>query len=498
MKINKYILELAVFLCGAVVMIFELVGSRVLAPYIGTSIFVWTSLIGTILASLSIGYYFGGKLADKKSTLPGLSMIIFCAAVAVGITTVCKDPLLTFLQTSLNDIKLVSIIASFLLFCPASIAMGMISPYAAKLKIQNLDSSASTIGGLSALSTCGSIFGTFFAGFYLIPHFGTNRLLLILSITLGITSIFLALEKFLKLKLLVVLFLLSGFPVFQAFDDLYKQHGFMDIDTAYNRIWIFERVDAKTQKPVRVMGINNENHSSMFLESSDLVNEYTKYYNLATYFYPNFETTLMLGGAAYSYPKEFLRLYPKATMDVAEIDPEVTELAKQYFRLEENSRLHIFHEDARVYLNTTKKKYDVIFGDAFTSFYSVPYQLTTIEAVQKTYDALSENGVVILNLISSLEGPKGLFARAEYATYKRIFPQVYMLPVTFPDDPKKVQNIILVALKSKEVPSFQSEDPVLHSYLQHRMTKKIEEDAGILTDDFAPVDYYMSKTIDSD
>lgn len=179
MKISKYLLEIVVFVCGAVVMIFELVGSRVLGPYFGTSIVVWTSLIGIILGSLSLGYYLGGKIADKKSSFKGLSLIIFFAAISIGLTVIIKDFWLFVLQNSFTDIRTSSVLASLSLFLPASVFLGMVSPYAVKLKLKNLNTSASTVGTLYAISTIGSIFGTFLSGFYLIPHFGTNKLLII-------------------------------------------------------------------------------------------------------------------------------------------------------------------------------------------------------------------------------------------------------------------------------------------------------------------------------
>jgi len=243
------------------------------------------------------------------------------------------------------------------------------------------------------------------------------------------------------------------------------------------------------------MGINNENHSSMFLDSDELVSEYTKYYHLAKHFNPNFKKTLMLGGAGYSYPKDFLHKYPGATIDVVEIDPKVTELAKKYFRLEESPRLTIYHEDGRVFLNKTQEKYDVIFGDAFSSHYSLPYQLTTKEAVQKKYNILNDDGMVILNLISAIEGEKGKFLRAEYATYKSLFPQVYLFPVTYSLYGNIVQNIILVALKSEKEQTLHDSDPKLDEYLLHLWKKTVDADMPILTDDFAPVDYYINKTI---
>ena len=495
MKISKYLLEIVVFVCGAVVMIFELVGSRVLGPYFGTSLFVWTSLIGIILGSLSLGYYLGGKIADKKSSFKGLSLIIFLAAISIGLMVSIKDFWLIVLQNSFRDIRTSSVLASLSLFLPASVFLGMVSPYAVKLKITNLNTSASTVGNLYAISTTGSIFGTFLAGFYLIPHFGTNKLLIILSVTLLIISLILSAKKGTWIKLSVFAIVVIGWFVISGLNYMLPESGFIDVDTAYNRIWIYDRIDYRTNKTVKMMGINNENNSSMFLDSDELVNEYTKYYHLAKHFNPNFKKTLMLGGAGYSYPKDFLHKYPEATIDVVEIDPKVTELAKKYFRLEENPRLTIYHEDGRVFLNKTQEKYDAIFGDAFNSLHSLPYQLTTKEAVQKKYNILNDDGIVILNIISAIEGEKGKFLRAEYATYKSLFPQVYLFPVTYSGSSNMVQNIILVALKSEKDQTFNDSDPKLNEYLQHLWKKTVDADIPILTDNFAPVAYYINKTI---
>ncbi len=201
----------------------------------------------------------------------------------------------------------------------------------------------------------------------------------------------------------------------------------------------------------------------------------------------------MLGGAGYSFPKDYLAKYPKATLDVVEIDPGVTALAKKYFALEDHPNLNIFHEDARVFLNQNTKQYDAIFGDAFSSWYLVPYQLTTKEAVQREYNSLSMSGIIILNIVSSIEGEMGEFFRAEYKTYKEVFPQVYLLPVGHPNDPTRIQNIILVALKSPEAPIWSSTDPEISGFLSHLWRKPIPDEMPILTDDYAPVDHYIGK-----
>lgn len=495
MKIYKYILEIVVFVCGAVVMVFELVGSRMLGPYFGTSIFVWTSLIGIILGSLSIGYYLGGKIADKKPNFNGLSLVIFLAAISIGLTIFIKDFLLVALQANFTDIRISSVFASLILFLPASVLLGIVSPYAVKLKIESLNTSGSTVGNLYAISTAGSIIGTFLSGFYLIPRFGTNKLLIILSITLIAVSLALSVKNYAKIKLFVFTIIVVSWFAINGLNYISEKNGFVDVDTSYNRIWIYNHIDPETNKLVKIMAVNNENYSSMFLDGDELVNEYTKYYHLAEHFNPNFKKTLMLGGAGYSYPKDFLLKYPEAKIDVIEIDPKVTELAKKYFKLKEDPRLTIYHEDGRVYLNKTQEKYDVIFGDAFSSHYSLPYQLTTKEAIQKEYDVLNDGGVVVLNIISAIEGARGEFLRAEYATYKNIFPQVYLFPVRNLHDENVVQNIMLVALKSKKSPEFASVSSKLNEYLKHLWRKEVGSDMPILTDDYAPLDYYISKAI---
>jgi len=471
-------------------MIFELVGSRVLGPYFGTSTIVWASLIGVIMGSLSLGYYIGGKLADKDSSFKNLSLIILFSAISISLTIFIKDSLLLVLQ--INTI-IGSILASLFLFFPASFFLGMVSPYAAKLKIENLNTSGTTIGNLYAISTAGSIVGTFLSGFYLIPNFGTNKLLIILSLSLVMVSLLISTTNHIKIKLSLLFFVFITLLVSYGIDSIGAKNGFIDIDTAYNRIWIYDRIDTNTNKPVKIMGINNENHSSMFLDSDDLVSKYAKYYNLASHFNPDFKKTLILGGAGYSYPKYFLLKYPEATIDVVEIDPKVTELARKYFRLTENERLNIYHEDGRIFLNKTKNKYDIIFGDAFSSRNSLPYQLTTKEAVQRKYDILNDNGIVVLNIISAIDGKRGEFLRAEYATYKSIFPQVFIFPVTFLDNGEKPQNIILIALKSEKEQAFTNIDPEINEYLQRLWKKEISLDIPVLTDDFAPVDHYISR-----
>lgn len=491
---KRYLLEVVVFLCGAIVMILEIVGARVLAPYLGTSIVVWTSLIGIILGSLSLGYWWGGKLADRKPSYRVFSLIIFLSGVFVALVTFSKEILLIAIRAYVSDVRMSASVATLALFAVPSVLLGMVSPYAVKLRIDDLNKSGATVGYLYAISTIGSIIGTFLAGYVLIAYFGNTKILLVLSLALILTSLLANLGMLPKTRFAAIaavavsLFLVERVNLF----GMAQPSGFIDVDTQYSRVWIFDTNDEKTKRPIKLMMIGNENSSAMFLNHDDLVFDYTKYYRLATHFSPDIKNALMLGGGGYSYPKDFLKRLPEATLDVVEIDPALTDLARKYFALKDNDRLMIYHEDGRMFINTTRNKYDAVFIDVFKSLRVLPYQLTTQEAVQKIYDALSDNGVVLVNTISGITGANGKFLRAEYATYRTLFPQVYLFPVRDPEDGESSQNIVMIALKSPDKPSLHSANPELNEYLKHLWTKKIQMDLPVLTDDFAPVDHYLA------
>jgi predicted membrane-bound spermidine synthase len=186
---KKYFLEIVVFVCGAVVMAYEIVGSRMLGPYVGTSMVVWSSIIGIILLSLSLGYYYGGKLADKNPKHKNLAIIVIVSALLIIISTLFKDTLLNGLLNITNNVKVVSVLASILLFSLPAIGLGMVSPFAARLKMKDVKTSGATVGYLYAISTLGSITGTFLAGFYFIPSFRITTILMILALILVLSAL---------------------------------------------------------------------------------------------------------------------------------------------------------------------------------------------------------------------------------------------------------------------------------------------------------------------
>src|SRR5258706_1481924 len=188
---KSYILDITVFACGAIVMIFEIIGSRILSPFIGTSTYVWTSLIGIILGSLSLGYWFGGRVADRRPDVKLLAAVILTASGLISLTVLVKDVLLSLIASAAVGLEIKALVASIILFAPASVCMGFVTPFAVRLKMPSLDNTGSTVGNLYAISTVGSILGTFAAGFFLIPFVGSVRTLYLIAAGLLILSILL-------------------------------------------------------------------------------------------------------------------------------------------------------------------------------------------------------------------------------------------------------------------------------------------------------------------
>jgi spermidine synthase len=496
---KKYSLELIVFLAGAVTMIFELTGARTLGPYFGASIFIWTSLIGIVMGSLSIGYWLGGKLSVRKSNNTLLSIFLLIAGLLILISAISNIYILDRVVKYFHGFRMQTVVSSILLFGPASVFLGAILPYAVKLKTESLQTTGSTVGNLYALSTVGSIVGTFLGGFILVPEFGHSNILFSLALLLGISAfvLFVLIKKIIPgIISVAILILISVIWI----KDYTKEKSYIDVDTTYNRVIIYETTDEPTKRPVRMLLVNDERSAAMFLDKDDdLVFEVLKYYRMVEHFNPYLKTSLMIGGSGYAYPKDYLKRYPDAKMDVVEIDPGLTKLAEKYFNLPDDPRLEIYHEDGRTFLNRTDKKYDAIFMDAYKSLITIPFQLTTKEAIQNIYNSLNDEGVVYANIISSMDEETNYFLRNEYATYKSIFPQVYLFAVQYPnpteEEKSHFQNIMLVGLKSDIVPSFSSPNEELNHYLGNKLETDFLKPPTILTDEYAPVEFFSSKVL---
>ena len=432
-------------------MIYEITGSRIVAPFIGTSTYVWTSLIGVILAALSLGYWLGGKMADRKPDVRVLSAAIFAAGGLVSVTILLQEPILMFVSAAPVGLEFRSLLASLLLFAPASVALGFVIPYASKLRIASLDETGSTVGRLYALSTIGSIAGTFAAGFILIPFVGSTRTLYLVAAVLFAVAVLLAGFSFTRFNFAALTVFVLGIVSSEIGSSyLAGASNLHDIDTEYTRVRVFDTVHPETGRPMRALMTDPATlQSAKYLDGDDLALDYTRFYHLVRFYRPDHRHSLMIGGAGFSFPQDFLREYPEARIDVVEIDPRMTAIARQHFGLVDSPRLRIFHEDGRVFLNKAPEAaYDAVMMDAFGSLFTVPHHLTTIEAVRRLHAVLNDEGVVILNIGSAIRGPASLFLQAEMATYQAVFPHVHLYKVRPEARDDRLQNLIIVAAKT--------------------------------------------------
>ena len=478
-------LHSCIFLCGAALMIIELTGSRILAPFLGTSLVVWTSLIGIILASLSLGAWWGGILADRRPQPRLLGRIVLLAAWATAAIGLSKTWVLETLQNT-GSLHAVAITATVALFAPAAILLGMVPPFAVRLCLQDREHGGRISGSLYAVSTIGSIVGTFLAGFVLIAWVGSTAILFITAAVLGLAA-WLANPADKPLKgASIVLFLLALYFCHQQ--DLWlAQQGFYDRDTPYNRVLVYTSREEGSGRYTREMVTGPQGRqSAMYLDDPiELALPYTRFYRLLEHYRPQAQRMLVLGGGGYSFPKYALAHYPNMHIDVVELDPGITQLARSHFELSDHPRLRIVEEDARTFLRKVKQPYDVILCDVFNSHYSIPFHLVTVEAVRLLRSALQANGVVLVNLLASPEGVASGFYKTLRATFALVFPSVQTFAVIDPEAGHLWQNLVLTA--GRNPPSQPAGEPMIRKMLSHQLP----DPTGTwppFTDDYAPVD----------
>jgi spermidine synthase len=481
-----------VFVSGAVVMALELVGSRLLAPVYGDSIFVWGSLIGIVMTSLSVGYFFGGRLADRQPSFVTFSLIIFSAGLFTLLIPSTSSMVLEVVSYSGLGERYGPVLSSILLLAIPTTLLGMVSPYAIRLATDSLVKVGGISGSLYSISTAGSICGTFFTVFALIPAFNVRSIILSLGVVLVAASLIgLAWGlRVLSIMIIVVMMVppafLGGSVAIRGGTIVYQK------DTPYNTLTVVDN----EERGVRTIYLNNMPHSAMYLNGSNsAVFTYTDYFNLALVFNTGVESVLFIGGGGFSGPKQFLEYYPDVNVDVVEIDPQVVKAARDYFNVSDDPRLRVFVDDGRAFLGGAGK-YDLVVLDAYSKTY-VPFHLMTLEFFEALDEHLEPDGILVSNLISSLIGDTSDLLRAEYKTVNLVFPQVYLFH-TRTSLMSQVQNIILIAAKTTNRQSVEDltatamEAPerseTLVKYSKTLFESEVRtEDLPVLTDDYAPV-----------
>ena len=482
---KKYKLEIIVFLSGAIGMGLELIAARVLSPYVGSSNVVWTSIIGIILVSMSLGYWLGGKKADKEASGNVLSRLLLGSALFTSIIPLLETIVVKEFAGIVSNLIVAAILCAIIVFSIPSFILAMISPFAVKMKSMQETEIGSLSGRISSLSTIGSITGTFLMGFVLIPNIGVTNINIGITILLVVMSI-LARDDINKkyilstISLVVVMIILMfiGKWVFK----LANPEILVDTDSQYSRIWVKQVNTAKTT--YKTLQVDTGLESYIDTETGEMGAMYLRYYDLFEYLNKDAKSTLMIGGAAYTYPIHYLQKYQDKTIDVVEIDEKMTQIAEEQFGLNaKDERLKIYTQDGRSYLNYSENKYDTILIDAFKGL-NAPFELTTYEALVHAKNMLNDNGIVLTNIISSLEGEDTDFIEYEYATYKAVFDDVKIFQVQDRDYTES-QNLILVGIKGNpQINEDKYEE--YKNYLNMEITN-FKTGKNIVTDDFAPI-----------
>lgn len=478
-----YRYELIAALSGAVVMMLELVGARMVAPYFGTSIYVWTAMIGVILGSLSFGYWYGGKLADRGADNRGLAMILSVSAGLIGLSMLFQEPLLKAVAGLGVDVRFQAVIAALFLFAPASCLLGIVSPYVVKLKLSSLSTAGRSVGQLYAAGTAGSIIGTFATGYWLISWFGNFTLGLSLVVLLLAVS-FIANTKVWRWGRIII----AVIAVMVLIAPKSANAGIVaDIDSAYSRYQVSE-MQSDDGKRLRLLLTDNQGAQSGYIvgEPNTTVFDYIEGFKTVADAYGPMKSMLMIGGGAYTFPSMIARQQPDATVDVVEIDPKLDEIATKYFDFRPTSNVHLTHQDGRAFLNQNKHAYDLVYVDAFSSL-SPPYQLATVEASRALRAATSPGGLAVANVIARPQTDDLYFA-ATYHTYRQVFESVKIYRVQASADVKRRQNLLFVMGDSSSVARISKE-------LQRYSEVAYPSHGQLLRDDHAPVDQLINASV---
>jgi spermidine synthase len=482
-------------------MVLEMAGSRVVAPYMGTSLVVWTSLIGIIMVSLTLGYWLGGIVADRRPEMSILHYIILAAALVTAIVGAAASPVLEALSSSVRNVYIASVIAAAVLFAVPSALLGMVSPFIVRLAMHNVLSSGGTVGKFSALSSAGSIIGTFLGGFVLISFFSSRTILFMVAFTLALAALIVRGGRAVLPVIAAIFAAACGF--YYESDDMAREARFMattemsgeiTVETHYNTIRVMERAANGTNLRIRILQTDPLGAQSLMYvdRPNDLYSDYTKFYDLAFHYKPDVKKILMLGGGGYCVPKHITATRPGAAVDVVELDPGITGVARKYFNLEDRPGQRIFHEDARMFVNRESEalsqnaqKYDAVFEDVFGSSYNIPFHMTTAECMKKIRAMMTDDGVFVVNIISSIDGE--LFSGI-YSSVASAFPTVMIYPATYPNSSRVRQNIMIVALANENEPYRVPDDDYMASLLAHRWTNSFVPRVAAFTDAFAPVE----------
>jgi spermidine synthase len=413
-------MPLLVFVVGAGSLGSEIAGARLLAPYFGASTVIWANTIATVLTALSIGYWLGGRLADRRPDLRVMCTIVQCAAVATALVPLVGRPVLGGAVEALDEIAagafLGSLLAVTVLLAVPVLLMGTIAPFAIRLSVATVDEAGQVAGRLYAISTIGSLAGVFASALVLIPLVGTQRTFLLFALAMSVVAAIALPRRWWLVPLALAAAL--AIPTGGIKDESEDGAVIHETDTEYQYARVIERSDGE-----RWLELNEgiAIHSLYRPDSYLTDNVWDDYLvlPLAVVDRP-LRSVAILGNAAGTTARAYGHYFPRTEIDGVEIDGELTDIGRRYFDMR-NPRLSTHTDDARPFLRRSGGGYDVIMVDAYRQPY-IPFYLITEEFFELCRDRMTDNGALIVN-IGHPEGDEEL-EKVATATLERVFPHV--------------------------------------------------------------------------
>lgn len=488
--------------CGALVMLLEVLGSRVIGPFFGASLFVWTALISVTLVSLAAGYAAGGVVADR-SPRPGiLYALVLVSGLLVLLVPLAKGPVLG--ACSSMGIRAGALAAAGLLFAPPLVLLGTVSPFVVRLAAREASRIGRTVGLLSAISTAGSFLGTLLTGYWLIPAVGVSRIFTYgggLLVLLGASWFVLfgtrraSAGAAVGIALLAVPvasgLLVPGAATVSTRPDGTRVTQLLRQDTFYGALRVVEYEGAELR--TRELVVDGAIQGGVDARTGQSIYEYAYALQwMPRVLHPGGRTALVVGLGAGIVPAWFESQGVRC--DVVDIDPAVLAAARSFFGFHVSGE--IFLEDGRSHLERSAKRYDYVVLDIFSGD-STPLHLLSREALAAAADRLAPDGVLAVNLIGSTRR-EPFVAASVVATLRTVLPVVQAYPLFQADEEDGFGNIELFAYRGAEraVPpgSFDGfavhrlADPRLRSWLSRPFVFPAGTEARVLTDDFNPLD----------
>lgn len=475
--LGKTWLYCTVFLTGAAVMVIELLGTRLIAPFYGASLYVWTSLISVTLIALALGYYLGGIWADRIRS--GLSLIIAVAGLLTLIIPWLTGPVL--LATDPLGLRLGSFVSTLVLFSPSLVMLGMIGPFAVKLSTSTLADVGASTGSIYAVSTVGSVIGTLFLGFYLFPLIGSREIFIGLGIALLVLAMIVAFieHKYLKSAMVMVpttLLVIIGIGLYPQIAGSSEAESSDSFQTQFEResLYGWVRVIDKPKENIRLLTVDASTIGAASISHGENLLTYQKIVTLIPALMPSMKNALLIGQGA-GHMALALKDYGIVT-DTLEIDPAVAEAANEYFGFTPTGQRII--GDARYEIRQLKGPYDLIILDVFTGG-SEPTHLLTVEALARLHDLLVNQGVLVLNFVSFLENGQN----AALASVAKTLAQVFPYQQVFISDPGEDFNDFIFLATNHAIHLDDESLPNTHrTWLNQRLVNINQSRGMILTD----------------